>query len=179
MEELGALLEPPLSHSTIARIETGVAGLTLDTMQQVAQALRVTPYDIISAKTPPVRFAPVIAEIPAGKWIEAVAVTEEYLPIPTDVAGPRSFLVRVDGKSMADLGDSEGYALVDPDELDLIEGKPYAILNERRETTFNTYASDPPSLVPMSSEPNQKPVIVGRTPFVVIGRVRMVMKRTD
>lgn len=180
MEELGLALDPPVSHSNIARLETRRSGLTLDYIQQIAEVLEVSPVELISETTQNVYYAPVVATIVAGKWQEAVELSDQDpIPVPAGIAGPRAFLLRIDGDSMAQQADDGSYALVDPDDRDLVDGKQYAVMNEMGETTYKRFKASPASLVPMSDNPNHEPIILGRSQFIVIGRVKMTLKLTD
>lgn len=180
MEELGLALDPPVSHSNIARLETRRSGLTLDYIQQIADVLGVSPVEIITETTASVYYAPVVATIVAGNWQEAVELTDsEPIPVPAGIAGPRAFLLKIDGDSMSDQAGDGGYALVDPDDLDLVDGKQYAVMNEHGETTYKKFQVSPPALIPMSGNPKHQPIIIGRSQFIVIGRVRMTLELTD
>jgi len=180
MEELGLLLDPPASHSTIARLETQRAGLTLDYIQQIADVLQVSPVEIISQAAVSVYNAPVVASIVAGNWQEAIELSDhDPIPVPAGIAGPRAFLFKIDGDSMANQQDDGGYALVDPDDLDLIDGKQYLVMNEHGETTYKQYQASPAALIPLTSNPAHQPIYLGRQQFMVLGRVKLTLRLTD
>lgn len=179
LEKLGLALDPPLSHTTIARLEESRGALSLDYIRGIAAALGVTPLEIMEEAVVQVHYAPVVGAIAAGNWEEAVELSDRTIPVPADAAGPRAFLLRIVGDSMGQQEDDGGYALVDPDDTDLIDGKQYAVMNEHGETTYKKYQASPSQLVPMSDNPNHKPIAIGRSSFVVIGRVRLTLRLTD
>lgn len=61
--------------------------------------------------------------------------------------------------------------IVDPDDFELRDGKFYAVMNGDGETTFKRFRADPPRLEPCSTNPDHKPIILGREPFTVVGRI--------
>lgn len=175
MEEVALAFEPPVSIPTVAKLEKGQMALSLDYIRELARILDVSPADIIAEGTVSVRHVPLVGKIAAGNWGEAVRLSDETVPIPSDAGGPRSFALRFEGDSMSNLtgdrGAGGGFGVCDPDQLDLIDGKVYAVMNEAGETTVKRYQMSPAALVPMSDNPNHEPILIGRSPFVVIGRI--------
>ena len=112
---------------------------------------------------------PIVGRIAAGNWREAIAEPLGYLPCP--VGGPNAFALKPEGTSMDLVVGDNALIVVDPDELDLLEGKFYSVMNANGETTFKRYRGDPPQLEPVSSDPSHKVIPLGREPFTVIGRV--------
>lgn len=175
MQEVGLRMEPPVSIPTIAKLEKREMALSLDYIREFARVLEVPEVDIIALSPISVRHIPLVGSIPAGDWGEAVRLSDETVPIPADAGGPRSFALKFDGDSMSSLtgdqGGGGGFGVCDPDQRDLIDGKVYAVMNEAGETTVKKFQLSPPSLVPMSDNPNHEPILIGRSPFVVIGRI--------
>jgi repressor LexA len=126
-----------------------------------------------------VRLVPVIGEISAGAWQEAVSEPIGTVPIPADAAGPRAFALKPLGDSMNLLVTEEGYAVVDPDQRELIAGKVYAFRNEHGEATFKRYVDSPPRLEPCSTNPEHEPILLGAEPLVVIGRVVLAVQPVE
>lgn len=176
MEEVALRMEPPVSIPTIAKLEKREMALSLDYIQELARVLEVSPADIIATGAISVRHIPLVGSIPAGNWGEAMKMAGETVPVPGDVGGPRSFALAFDGDSMSQLtgetgSGGSGFGVCDPDQLDLIDGRVYAVMNEAGETTVKKYQMSPPALVPMSDNPNHEIIQIGRSPFVVIGRI--------
>lgn len=178
-EKLGALVGEDVTGATISRLESGRMGLTLDWMVRIAAALKVPVPDLIVDGAGGVRLVPVIGQIAAGNWEEAVSEPIGSVPIPAEAAGPRAFALKPLGDSMDRLVTEDGYAVVDPDQRELIVGKVYAFRNEHGETTFKRYVDAPPRLEPCSTNPDNKPILLGSEPLVVIGRVVLAVQPVD
>lgn len=170
-EELGARIGEDVTGATISRLESGRMALTLDWMVRFATALQVTVPELIADGLPSIRMVPVIGQISAGTWREAIGEPTGQVPIPSHAAGPNAFALQPLGDSMDLVVREDGYAVVDPDQRELIAGKVYAFRNEHGETTFKRYVESPPRLEPCSTNPENKPILLGAEPLVVIGRV--------
>jgi repressor LexA len=176
MEELGSRMRPEITLATVQKLETGQMGLTLDYINEVARVLDCTPEEVIAPDGAiALRMVPVLGSIAAGNWAEEIELTDEFMPIPADAGGPRSFALRPMGDSMDRLVTSEGFIVVDPDQVDLLDGKAYAVRNGSNEATFKFFFASPPRLEPCSTNPDHVPMPLGREPFLVIGRVVMAL----
>lgn len=172
MEELGAQMNPEITLATVAKLETGQMGLTLDYINDIARVLRCDPSELIGTEgSPGVRMLPVLGEIAAGNWAEEITQTGDFIPFGYDIGGPRSFALRPRGDSMDKIVQDGGFVVIDPDQADLIDGKAYAVRNGAGEATCKTFRASPPRLEPCSNNPIHQPIIVGAEPFVAIGRV--------
>lgn len=176
-EELGARMRSELTGSAIAKIEKGRIKLSLDYMQEIAGVLGVTPAELLEDGGPSVRMVPVIGMVAAGAWQEAVEMSEDAVPVPSDAGGPRLFALRPSGDSMDKLvpeGAEGGFVIVDPDDRELRNGKLYVMQNGEGETAFKKFCTDPLALLPCSNNPAHKAIPLGSEPFTVIGRVVFV-----
>lgn len=170
-DELAARIGENITGATISRLESGRMALTLDWMVQIAPALEVSVHELISDEPSTVRMVPIIGQISAGTWQDAVSEPLGHVPIPSTAAGPKAFALQPLGDSMDKVVGPEGYAIVDPEQRELIVGKVYAFRNEHGETTFKRYVDTPPRLEPCSTNPEHEPILLGSEPLVVIGRV--------
>jgi repressor LexA len=118
-------------------------------------------------------------QISAGAWQEAVSEPIGTVPSRLDAAGPNAFALQPLGDSMNLLVTEEGYAVVDPDQRELIAGKVYAFRNEHGETTFKRYVDSPPRLEPCSTNQEHEPILLGSEPLVVIGRVVLAVQPVE
>jgi repressor LexA len=170
-ERVGELLGRPVHFTTIAKIERSKRGLSGEMLSLISQALDVSPAELVEQmpQTIAVRMVPLIGTIAAGNWREAVLQPEGYIPAP--VRSNNTFALRPEGDSMNKVVGEDAIIIVDPDDLDLMEGRLYAIMNGAGETTFKRYRTNPPRLEPVSSNPEHKPIPIGREPFTVVGRV--------
>ncbi|QUT04025.1 helix-turn-helix domain-containing protein [Sphingobium phenoxybenzoativorans] len=173
-EHLGR--EEEVSFSMVAKIETRMRALSLDYILAFAKALNVSPTEIFAEPEKTVRYAPILGKIAAGNWSEAVRDPRGWVPIPPDVAGPKAFALLPDGDSMDLIVGDHGYIIVDPDQIDLINRKYYAVANAVGETTFKMFSASPPMLMPCSSNKAHEPILIGREPFTTIGRVTFAGK---
>lgn len=171
MEQLAERIEGSPHYTTIAKLERNERGLSLEWMRKIATALEVQPEDLFSSDPArrAVRMVPLIGEIAAGNWKEAVHDPIGYVPAIS--GGPRVFGLKTSGDSMNRVIMENAYLLVDPDMADLVDGKIYAVRNEQGEATVKFYRPDPPRLEPASTNPAHKPIFFGQEPFTIIGRV--------
>lgn len=170
-QKAGEILGRPLHFTTIAKYERSQRPLNGEVLSAIAHVLNVAPEDLVG--TIPmhiaVRMVPLVGKIAAGNWKEAVLDPEGYIPAP--VRGGFSFALRPEGDSMDLVVGPDAIIVIDPEQLDLHEGRLYAVMNAEGETTFKRYRESPPRLEPVSSNPAHQDIPVGREPFTVIGRV--------
>lgn len=169
MEELASKVEGSPHFTTIAKIERAQRSLSQEWMGKISAALGVQPVDLISGGEQRPRMVPLLGNIAAGSWQEAIADSDEMVIAPA--GGPNVFGLKPQGNSMNEVIMDGAYVLVDPDITDLCDGAIYAVRNDGNDTTLKMYRSDPPRLEPRSSDPSHQPIIFGREPFTVIGRV--------
>lgn len=169
-EEL-ALRTGAESTSTISRLESGRINLTQEWMARIGQALAINPLEIIADQASQIRLVPVIGYVSAGQWAEAIEDPASWLPIPGNIGGPRAFALMPRGDSMDQIAPEGEFVVVDPDQLDLEPGRAFIVTNGAGEATFKRYRADPPRLEPDSSNPEHQPILIGREPFLIVGRV--------
>lgn len=169
MAELGDKVG--VHFTTIAKVERAQRAASGDLIMKIANALDVPVTDLLAnmPATVPARMIPIVGQIAAGNWREAVLDPSGYIAVPYQ--GERAFALRPDGDSMDLVVGENAYVVVDPDLTDLLDGKLYAIMNADGETTFKRFRGDPPRLEPVSSNPDHRPIPLGREPFTVVGRV--------
>lgn len=159
-----------ITPGTVAKLETGGIALNLDYMLSLARVLKVHPAEFIEQGSVPAREVPLLGSVTAGPLAEQVSQADETIAVPSDIEGQNLFALRVSGDSMDQIVPDGGVIVVNPDELDLIERKVYVVANSDHETTFKRFMLNPPRLAPCSNNAKHKPIEIGRTPFVVIGR---------
>lgn len=176
MEELANRIGGDTHFTTIGKIEKSQRTISLDWIMKIAGALNVEPSALLQPETrQPVSLIPLVGAISAGNWREAVLDPIEMIPVSG--VGPNVFALRPEGDSMNMLVGDGAIVVVDPDQLDLMDGKLYAVMNGDSETTFKRYRGAPPRLEPVSSNPEHVPIPLGREPFTVIGRVVWQMEQ--
>ncbi len=122
-------------------------------------------------KTPSVQFVPVIGLCSAGNWREAILAPGGVMPVPNSVAGPRAFAVEVKGDSMDKIIPDGGFAIVDPDQVQLYNDKVYLIQNSEHEAQVKRYRSNPARFEPASTNELHQTHYIGDGAIKVIGRV--------
>jgi repressor LexA len=169
MEQLGALIG--VHFTTIAKIERSQRRVSGELLHAIATALGVEPSELVDdvPTTLPVRMVPIVGTIAAGNWREAVAEPIGHIPVP--IQSSKAFALRPEGDSMAKVVGENAIIVVDPEQVELHDGKLYAVMNSEGETTFKRFRLDPPRLEPLSWNPVHKPIPLGREPFTVVGRI--------
>jgi repressor LexA len=119
----------------------------------------------------PIRSIPVIGQISAGNWREAIQHPIDAVPMADSSIPPRAFGLRVNGDSMDLLVDDGALIIVDPDDRVLFNDRYYAVLNADGEATFKQFKTDPARLVPCSTNPAHREIVLGDEFYEVIGRI--------
>lgn len=122
---------------------------------------------------------PLYGSISAGTPIEMIPV-EEGFPIPSEMCSryPKAFLLKVKGNSMNRRIPNGCYALVDPTQVDVVDGKPYAVCVNGYEATIKRVVklANGIELDPDSTDPTYHPVVYDygkedTEEITIIGRV--------
>lgn len=163
------MLGDETSIATVSRLESGRMQLTLPWMERIANALSISPLEIIAQPGSGLRMVPLIGDIAAGEFALALHEPLGWVPVPGHIAGHHCFALRPKGDSMDEVATEDDYVVFDPDQNALEDRKIYAVRCDD-EATFKRYRSDPPRLEPMSSNPAHRPIMVGAEPFTVIAR---------
>lgn len=170
-QELADRIGGTITKGTVSKLEKGTMGCTVDHILDLARALEVDPAEVISKVEPSAREVPLLGRVAAGNWRDAVAEADEFVALPEQIPGKNLFALRVTGDSMNTIVPDGAVIFVNPDDLDLIDGKVYVVANGHHETTFKQFSANPPRLVPCSTNPVHQPIEIGREPFITVGRV--------
>lgn len=115
---------------------------------------------------------PIIGQVAAGNWREAVEQPLGSIPAPDKEIPSSAFGLRVEGDSMDLVVENGGTVIVDPDDRALFPDRYYVVLNEDGDTTFKKFAADPARLLPCSTNPMHREIVIGDgTGFSIVGRV--------
>jgi SOS-response transcriptional repressor LexA len=125
-----------------------------------------------------VRMLPIIGQVAAGSWKEAIQQPSGHLPLAASTAPKNGVVLVVQGDSMDLEIEDGGMVVVDPDDKALYPGHLFVILNEGGETTFKQFENDPARLVPRSTNKSHRPIQIGDGQgFTVMGRVTALYRR--
>ena len=119
-----------------------------------------------------VRMIPVVGNVTAGDFREAVRQSTDSMPAPAVDMPTNAFALDVDGDSMDKFVQPGGRVIVDPDDKALFPRRFYVVTNDAGETTFKRFFADPARLEPCSNNPAHAPIVLGSgETFVIVGRV--------
>lgn len=159
-----------INQSAVSNILNGTRKVSVEEAHLIYDLLGIN-HAIMEEHNSTVRSIPIIGLAAAGKWREAIQMSLGDVFIANRSAGKNAFAVEVDGDSMDRLIQHGHYAIVDPDQLDLFDGKFYLVQNDAGETTIKQYRDNPARLEPMSNNPAHVAIPLGAGDCTVIGRV--------
>lgn len=161
--------------SQIMKLEKSQRRLDFDWVRRLAAAFEMSETELIggtpSAANNPF-LIPLIGEIAAGNWREAIQHHEALIYPPVEGLSDMAFALRTKGDSMDKIIPDGGYVVIDPAEADLREGRIYAVMNSEGETTIKRFRSDPARLEPCSTNPDHQAISLGREAFTVVGMAK-------
>lgn len=106
---------------------------------------------------------PLVGSVSCGKPIESEENIEAYIPISTEFAKPghKYFLLRADGDSMNEAGINDGDYILARQQIDADNGEQVVALVDNESTVKELHRDKGfVSLVPRSSNPKHKPIIL-------------------
>ena len=119
----------------------------------------------------PIRTIPLLGDVPAGAFQPGEQKGGKRVAVSDPDTPARAYALRVKGDSM-DLIVNDGDTLViDPDDKVLWPGRRYVIRTDDGQTTFKEFQADPARLVPCSSNPEHREIMIGSEPITIEGRV--------
>lgn len=160
-----------LSGSTVAKLENGRQALTLEYAQEIGDILGVSFLEVLGLDDVGVRVIPLLGDVQAGDWREAVDMTDQTQAVPGHLRGENLFALKARGDSMDKIVADGGVVVVDPDDTDLRNGKVYVVRNGDGEATVKRFCASPLQLEPCSNNSAHAPIRIGKDAFVVVGRV--------
>lgn len=129
-----------------------------------------------AAPTSPI---PLLGEVPAGPWQEAITKSRNYIPAPQAGLANSAYALRVTGDSMDRIAPDGSIIIIDPTDFDLFERRLFVVRNGDGEATFKQYRESPARLVPCSSNPQHKVIPVTDKHYEIIGRVVKIVMDPD
>lgn len=127
----------------------------------------------------PAVFVPLLGDVPAGPWREAIQKSRHYIPAPQAGTPPSAYALRIRGDSMDKIAQDGAIIIVDPTDFDLFEKRLFVVRNGDGEVTFKQYLERPARLVPASRNPAHKPMPITNRGFEIVGRVVKIILDPD
>lgn len=147
----------------------GTRTFTDEEMRIIKQMLRE---DGDPAETEAYPSIPVIGQVQAGNWTEAVQRPAGTMPAFSTQPPRNAFGLDVIGDSMNKIAEEGTRIVVDPDDKALFPNKYYVVINGAGETTFKQFKADPARLVPCSTNDDHQDILLGgEEQFTIVGRV--------
>ena len=179
--QTGERLGRKVHFTTLSKIEKSQRNPSPDLLDAVAKALG-TSVEALTGE-----YTPYINEYQYGILSENDIDNREIA-----LKSPKAFLFAPDfhnssqqfGLSLAEhpiqaLLRDESFALIDPTDLELQDGKIYAIRGGAGSLSFKRFRALPPQLESVSGDPSDPPTLIGREPFTVLGRVVWVCSQME
>lgn len=153
------------------KVSLSLSGKRRFTVQEM-DAIRAALADTHEAVAPQIRTLPIIGQVTAGNWRQAIENPIGAMPSPDPHVPPRCFVLEVEGNSMDEIVAEGGTVIVDPDDRALYPKRLYVVENGQGDTTFKQFESAPARLVPRSSDSSHTAIVIGDdADFTIIGRV--------
>lgn len=127
----------------------------------------------------PVASIPLLGEVPAGPWREAIRTSHHFIPAPQPGMPKSAYALTVSGDSMDKIVQDGATIIIDPEDRDLFDKWLYVVRNDDGEVTFKQYRENPARLVPCSKNPAHQITSVSDRDFAIIGRVILITMRPD
>lgn len=127
----------------------------------------------------PARPIPILGDVPAGNWREAMNTSRVSMPSPDPSVPAEAYALKVVGDSMNRIAGEGATIIIDPTERDLYERWLYVVRNGDGEVTFKQYLERPARLVPCSTNPEHKEIPIADRDYEIVGRVIWIAMRPD
>lgn len=175
--------------STYIGHENGSRGIPRDRAPQYARKFKVTEEWLLYGKgeadaepevpegAERVVQVPLLGDVPAGPVREAMRHSRGFVLTPESEAPKDSYALRVSGESMNVHAPNGCTIIINPNDIDLFEGRRYVVRTGEGEATFKEYREGPARLVAVSTYDDYEDIRLGSEPIEVLGRVISVTTR--
>jgi repressor LexA len=178
-----------VSQSTYAQHENGIRGIPKDKAPLYARRFKVSAEWLLYGKggtdktildgAEPTMPIPLLGDVPAGPWREAIRKSHHFIPAPQAGMPPSAYALKVRGDSMDKIAQDGATIVIDPTDFDLFEKRLFVVRNGDGEVTFKQYLERPARLVPASRNPAHKEIPITDRGFEIVGRVIKIILDPD
>lgn len=176
-----------ISQSTYAQHENGLRGIPKDKAPLYARRFKVTEEWLLYGKgknaipegAEPTVPIPLLGDVPAGPWREAVRKSHHFIPAPQSGMPPSAYALKVRGDSMDRVAKDGATIIIDPTDFDLFERRLFVVRNSDGEVTFKQYRERPARLVPCSTNDQHKEMPITDKGYEIVGRVIKIILDPD
>lgn len=182
------------NRNTYASNENGNAPFSFKSAQKYAAAFGVRAEWLYSGTGPmseedyppsvlddreAVTTVPILGEVPAGNWREAVRDYRGWTHIAAREARDGMYALVVSGDSMNRIVEDGALIIVDPNDRDVFHKRLFVVRDAEGEVTFKRYMDAPGRLEPCSRNPDHKTIPITDRNYEIVGRVRKIILDPD
>lgn len=158
-----------LTPNKISKVWSGLRQWNVREMDIIRSMLAPEPTPTVEGGA--VRAVPKIGRVAASNLKEALQRPLGHELLPAKGLPQNVIALEVDGDSMDLFAKDGDTVIVDLDDKALYPDKLYVVMNEQGEATFKQFRVDPARLVPCSSNPIHREMVIGAEPLHILGRV--------
>lgn len=177
--------------STYIGHENGHRGFPAARVPQYAKKFKVTEEWLLYGKGEPdlqqhlpagadfIESVPILGEVPAGNWREAVQDHRGWAHIAARDYTESTYALEVSGDSMNKIVEDGALILINPNDRDVFHRRLFVVRDNEGQVTFKRYMDGPGRLEPCSKNPEHKTIPITDRNFEIIGRVTKIILDPD